>query len=677
MGIEIVRLKIVAKTNDGDYGVDISFNSGLFLLRVENTHGKSTCMNGIAYALGMEKALGQTGSRPPFPASLTKSLITIDNKEVSVYSSHVLLQIKNSEGNNVTLKRTIVGASDENIINVFDCPLESMAIVKPKPCYLHREGDTTREHGFYHWFAGFIGWSIPLVPNHNGGESPLYPSIIFPTWFVEQKKGWGSIQATTPTYLGVREPKKRAIEFILSLDVNDNINIRNSIKSQIDEIQSQWKITKRKADLSAAKVSGIVTGIPEQPEAKFDNYKIDVVRRNGENIISIADIKSELEQELKEFAPLEETITDNVSLELAALESIRRNTDRVKDLEAYLQKISDEKSYIQYQISAAKKRISNLHDDKRKYEDLKKIADSDAFSDSNIFVNECPTCGANYADNLLDLSIKDNLMTYEDSLIFIKEQLKAFEFVLSDSGEQLKLKQVEQSAIELEMAELRSDILRLKNHKNPSIAIQEDYLRRKINLENGIADIESAMSEIYQIRLNLDSLFKKYVKLTAARRNLPVSILSGKDVEKIKFLNSNLKRRLEKYTFSSFSPEQIEISEENYQPTREGFDIGFEVSASDGIRMIWGYLISLFATGKKYSTNHPMVIIFDEPRQQETNKLSFSELLKDAAKTSLNGGQIIFATSEEESVLEAALAGEEYTMKSFKKEEGKLIRKFA
>ncbi|MDI5838358.1 ATP-binding protein [Shewanella xiamenensis] len=61
MTLAISRLKIIAKTIDGDYGVDIPFEKGLFILRLDNSHGKSTCINAIAYALGMEKNKDGTG----------------------------------------------------------------------------------------------------------------------------------------------------------------------------------------------------------------------------------------------------------------------------------------------------------------------------------------------------------------------------------------------------------------------------------------------------------------------------------------------------------------------------------------------------------------------------------------------------------------------------------------
>ena len=74
MALSISRLKIIAKTIDGDYGVDIPFKKGLFILRLDNSHGKSTCINAIAYALGMEKSLGLGSAKLPFPPSLTKAI---------------------------------------------------------------------------------------------------------------------------------------------------------------------------------------------------------------------------------------------------------------------------------------------------------------------------------------------------------------------------------------------------------------------------------------------------------------------------------------------------------------------------------------------------------------------------------------------------------------------------
>ncbi|PWK09093.1 hypothetical protein [Pantoea ananatis] len=674
MSLEIISLEIVANTTDGRYGVSIPFSKGLFLLRVENSHGKSTCMNAIAYALGMEKALGVGAAKIPFPPSLTRALTTADGKEVKVISSYVLLKIKNHDGNNASLKRNIIGFESDNIVYIEEVNEDDNSM-KSGSYFLHREGDTDRDMGFYKWLSKFIGWVLPLVPNHSGKDTILYPSVLFPAWYVEQKKGWASIMATIPTQFGIKEAKKRALEFLMALNVNENILKRSALKNSIDEISNHWKLIRRNAELVASKVSAVVTGIPEQPESKFDNYKIDLVIKEGDKIKSLVELRTEFSIELNLLETNALSNFDDEALQLSVQRKISSKVDEVHALEQVLQDISDHKSYINYQIISTKKRLENLLDDKKKYEDLKKISDSSVYESTKLLSNECPTCGGQYNDNLLDFSSQENLMTYESSLVFIKEQIKAFDFVLSDCNGQLKFKEAEQRRTESKIATLKSEINKLKNTDYPSLAMQEEYLRHKINLENSINDIDDAVRDITDIRLELDSLHKKYKKLTSERRSFPERILSAEDAKKLLHLKNGVVERLKKYNFTSFDSELIGISEDNYLPNREGYDIGFDTSASDGIRIIWGYLISLFSLGQAFNTNHPGIIIFDEPRQQEANKVSFAELLKDAAESTKINGQIIFATSEDESVLVNALDGYEYTIVSFNKDEGKLIRK--
>ncbi|ELX1525663.1 hypothetical protein QLC84_004996, partial [Escherichia coli] len=178
-------------------------------MRVENSHGKSTCMNAIAYALGMEKALGLGGTKIPFPPSLTRALTNKEGKEVKVIKSFVELTIKNKWNKFATLKRNIAGFESDNIIVIKEFDVEGES--NNGTYFLHLEGDTKRELGFYFWLSKFLDWSIPQVPNHNGKDTPLYPSVLFPGWFVEQKKGWSSILATIPSQFGIKECKKRVL----------------------------------------------------------------------------------------------------------------------------------------------------------------------------------------------------------------------------------------------------------------------------------------------------------------------------------------------------------------------------------------------------------------------------------------------------------------------------------
>ena len=51
-------------------------------------------------------------------------------------------------------------------------------------------------------------------------------------------------------------------------------------------------------------------------------------------------------------------------------------------------------------------------------------------------------------------------------------------------------------------------------------------------------------------------------------------------------------------------------------PTIDGFDMKFDSSASDGIRVIWAFTMALLQVSLEKGGNHPGIIIFDEPAQQ-------------------------------------------------------------
>lgn len=674
--LEIKRLKIVVKTSAGDYGVDIPFKSGLFILRVENTHGKSTCMNAIAYALGMEKALGLAEVKLPFPPSLTKEIEDENGIEMPVISSLVLLEVGNGSGGVATIKRQILGVAEENIVDVYSTGIDNFTETSPQKLFLHKEGDTTRSLGFYYWLSKFIGWELPTVPTIDGREAPLYPAVFFPTWFVEQKKGWTSIQATTPLFLKIKEAKRRSIEFILALETNSIVKKKFQIKSAIDDLTYSWKVCKKTLSIAATKVSGEVTGIPDSPEVNLDPYKIDIAIKYKDKWRSIQFLKSETEAELDIFIKdLQQKQTSKTN-DAAILERIESRKSEIRTLSYNANSIEEEISYCSQQIQSTTTRINNLKEDRRKYEDLEKIGELEIVKETPLGKAICPTCTQETSENLISLGSTSPIMSLDESLSYIKEQAKVFEGVKDGIANQKRLKETELYQINEKIKSLLEDITRLqKDVLPPDALVLEENLRRKINLENLIQTYSDGIAAILQARLELDKHVKNYRSLTENRRKLPQNILSTTDSEKLSRLRTHVVSLLSNFGFSSFKPELIQISEETYLPTREGFDLGFDTSASDGIRVIWSYLIGLFKIAKDYEINHPQVLVLDEPRQQEAKKVSFTELLKAASAACIGKGQIILATSEDEDALISALGDSPHTLHSFPAEDGKILRK--
>ncbi|UCJ16462.1 hypothetical protein K5Q02_22210 [Pseudomonas sp. MM211] len=674
--LEITRLKIIAKTSAGDFGVDIPFKNGLFILRVENTHGKSTCMNAIAYALGMERALGLADAKVPFPPSLTKEIEDENGIELPVISSMVFLEISNSKGSIATIKRQVLGVTEDNVAFVYPTEMDRINETLSQKLFLHREGDTTRALGFYYWLSKFVGWELPIVPRLDGREANLYPAVFFPTWFVEQKKGWTSIQATTPFFLKIKEAKKRSIEFMLSLETNEIVNKKFKIKTALDDINYAWKFCKKSLSTAAAKIGGEISGVPDAPEVNFDPFKIDIGVKHKEKWRSIQFLKSETEAELDIFIKkLKETVSAATE-DHAINDRIDTCKAELKELSYSSNRIEEDISYCNQQINSTDIRINTLKEDQRKYEDLTKIGQLEIIAGSELEINTCPTCTQNISENLANLSNTSPLMSLDESLEYIKEQGKVFKSVKSGLIQQKSLKEAECNKINIQITKLIEEINRLQKNILPfDSLVMEENLRKKIDFENLIKTYADGISAIMQARLELDSHLKNYKSLIEQRRKLPQNILSTTDSHKLNTLRSNVVSLLSSFGFSSFKPDLIRISEETYLPTRDGFDLGFDTSASDGIRIIWSYLIGLFQVGCEFNTNHPRILIFDEPRQQEAKKVSFTALLKAASIASNGKGQIILATSEDEDALVMALEGSPHTLYSFPPEDGKILRK--
>ena len=90
-----LRLRVV--TTDGVYGADVPFSSGLTVLWANNTKGKSMCMQGMLYALGLERMLSPR-REIPLPHAMTSYLSTDDEKRVEVIEIECLARAHTERG---------------------------------------------------------------------------------------------------------------------------------------------------------------------------------------------------------------------------------------------------------------------------------------------------------------------------------------------------------------------------------------------------------------------------------------------------------------------------------------------------------------------------------------------------------------------------------------------------
>lgn len=100
MTLRLRHLRLRVRTTAGLFGADIPFSNGLTVLWADNTRGKSTCVQSIIYALGLERMLSSQRDIP-LPYAMTDYLKEGEpgnEVEHQVIASTVSLEIENDRG---------------------------------------------------------------------------------------------------------------------------------------------------------------------------------------------------------------------------------------------------------------------------------------------------------------------------------------------------------------------------------------------------------------------------------------------------------------------------------------------------------------------------------------------------------------------------------------------------
>ena len=654
MRLRIRSLQLRAMTADGLFGTHFNFEGGLVIVRADNSSGKSTCMQAIIYALGLEGMLGAS-QEVPLPHAMT-SYLEHDGKKHRVLSSSVFVEVENQEGIVITCERA---AKDDvkspNLITVAEAPLLTggPSGVPSRPFYVRQSGAASRPDGFHYFLARFLGWVLPTVTRYDGKESPLYMEVIFPLMFVEQKHGWAGVQARMPTHLRIREPAKRATEFVLGLQATDALVRSHSLHARAEELRASWVATREELAKAGTQRDGILQNVPTQPPLDWPSAaEPQMLFPYGEtwrNLTEeVAHVRQTFDAAKKHGIPTVKAARPALEARLNTAEQALSRGEHtglrlVRELEREEQ-----------QLRSTQERLAALREDLRRNQDAAKLQKMGAVLPQG-FLTDCPSCHRPLADSLLPATTKFNAMSVEDNVEFLKEQIATFEALEGESRRLVMAHNARVSVTRETNSNLRSDIRSIKkslsaDERMPSV----EAIERLVRLERTVEDTNRLRDQFASGVERLTAIVKEHRAVVAERKEIE-SGLTPSDVERIEKLESSFRAQLREYDFSSVGIDTISISMDSYRPTHEGFDLGFDLSASDMVRTIWAYLLGLVEVARTEETNHLGLLILDEPRQQETKQVSFAGLLKRASLALAANQQIIFATSEEPATLKTML----------------------
>lgn len=609
--LKIDRVRIEIQTEDGLYGVDEKFESGLNLLASEdNTCGKSSILEAIYYGLGFEEIVGGKGEK--VLTSVYKTYIEHDDKKLAVLESKIYLQISN--GNEVvTLYRVAkMQNRDSKLISVYHAEMDKIGeAILIEDTYVHMSNSAVNNQGFHQFLEKFMHLELPKVPATDGTQRKLYLQLIFSCMFIEQKHGWADLFSGMPI-LGIKDSKKRVLEFVMNLDTLSNEKKKEGLKSEETRIRREWELLVRDIINACTRETCDLVGIPIKPSVltKIDLTGIHILK-NKENI---QDYIIKLKKEYSEIERIKPKVVDNFE---DLQEELNETENDIVSYEADMKWLREHILQEKASIQVLNSNLEIINTDLRNNKDAARLRELGSELNCLTSKDICPVCHQHIPDSLLPVVEGINIMSIDENIRHLSAQKEMLEYAKEshiqnkkEMDEKLQVLQGKIFTLRRLAKALRSDLYAVDDN------LSEALVYKKIELQTKIDHLEGLIKYVEKQKESFENLSNKWKTYLQSKKELPQNKFSVVDYKKIKLLRNNFVFNLENYNYKSvIDKTEISISEDNYLPVIEQFDMKFDSSASDNIRGIWAYTVALLQVSMSKGGNHPGVLIFDEPVQ--------------------------------------------------------------
>lgn len=633
--IKINAIKIEVNTDSGLFGAEYEFTKGFNIIRGDNTTGKSSLFQSILYCLGFEELIG--GKNEKTMQSVLKDIVEYPKGTIHhVLQSFILLEFENKQEEIVTVRRSVISSSRApQLVDVYKGALltgQNKSLIS-QPMFIHDKGGASDDiYGFHLFLEKFLGWELPYVYNKVGEKRKIYIQQVAPSFIIEQKSGWSDFFATMPFY-SLTNKEARVIEFLLNLDVYENLQIRQNLNTSKRILDDKWDRLHRHFFRLAEKGGGKLVNFEQKPTILNNTNPISILLSQDNQNYSIPDF---IDLQNERLIELETRIIPRVSERIEQNEAkIDSLTESINAVTLNYELLSEEVGFDKDKLKRYEAQLESLKEDLRKNKGAQKVKKLGAELDSKMAHDLCPTCEQPIKDSLLPSDIEQNPMLIEDNIIFIEAQIKmikvyieGLEFSISEKEERLNRIRMNLSNKRQSLRELKRELI--ADDRLPS----ELEIEKKLNIKKRIEFYTKYLEDFNELVDEAKQLSREHEQLLKDLENLPKDFLSTEDRKKLDYLSIQFKRLLSNFDYKSKSNDFITISMDNYLPLAQkggdanlSYDLKFDSSASDFIRCIWAYTCSLYLTSNQFNTNHPNLLMFDEPKQQDISLSHFRSFL--------------------------------------------------
>ena len=648
--ITIKNIKAVVLDKDKKtFGFNFELFNGLNIISGENSGGKSTTLSCIYYCLGMEQLLG--GYNEDSISDSLRKEFKYNNTTYQVFDSYTEIEIENEKKEIATIKRVIKSAYNEKA-NIVEVSLNGGNLEKK---FLHSQGDTNQEEGFYSWLSTFASIKIPVfITEDNKERKILYLQHIFASAFVEQTKGWSDFFAQLPYFSTTKKPKQKIVEYVLGLKGLSEEFALDVLKEKETLQKRKWNENVESFKIVASHYNYDIPNLSDQFDSSLKPTKIDQLPLQTEDENgSKTTIVYAIEKLRKELTRLQRNNTIENIVESKNIELSKKHTEikeKIEKLKGQYEKIEIEKINESSKEIKYNEIVKQLNKEINTLEGLKKINNNYQGIELKE-IDNCPVCNSNLNfDNEIVLKNLDKIDS-TNSIVFYKSEKALYESYLESSSK---------------LSERYNKIILYYRDQIGENQKLLDEINRELTSDSRIPSRSSITEEI-TIKFEVDKLIKIDESFTALKDDLKSIAEELADVRFKKNAISENKSAdqlivddfkkyfiglLKSFGYPNEVLSRIQIQDEEPSkllPVIKNFGenvpqpIRLKSSASDFIRALWAYYLSLLIKG----TNHVGLLVFDEPGQHAM-KLESMKALIGATKV-IKDKQVILAISKDKS----------------------------
>lgn len=650
MRIDKLEISIEAYANNDHndirhFGRVLDFASGLNLVVGDNTSGKTTLVECLFYALAMEELIEGKPCDKTLDKAVKSQFLYMEPDgnlhEWLVKESFVQIQLSNTNEETITVKRKIVSDDkQQNKMYVWQSPiLDKMEHKDCREYYIHNRDDHNTEHneGFYALLADFADLPIIPVPARNTDKTIFYMQTVFTASYIEQKRGWSDFFANIRSY-NIINPKQKLVEYLMGYDTNTDLINSIGLKEKRKKLENLWntKVTAVKNYLSynGLYTDGLQTEIKQQ-KIELDELRIAVRSES----VEIYTYKERLKQRIQELENKQKSSQVGNGYE-QYLVVLKRYEQHIEEYKNYCIELVTEA----YKLDNIREHIKYIESEMKRYDSLRKVNNIITTLDVKI----CPTCHQHLPSNTSTQSAltSSQIQASRDMLSmqrsFLMPMVKRLEAALKNK-ELNKLyldKQLRKEEVEVKMMASQNNINLYPLSTNEQFELV-DCKTKVVTLDEVELHTREQIEQLSHIKNDYQQVCGKIKKLGDMEEDdLPTAqMLSAfrKLLNKFNYTSNNVINEVffkEEDTTYKYLP-VIKHGENNEEEIRA------DSSASDFIRSIWAYYLTLLTESKR----HPGFLVMDEPCQHSMKEESLTHLFEVCASIT-DKQTILFCSSQ-------------------------------